>query len=96
VENCIENHMYASQWFLTLFTAKFPLFLVFHILDVFLYQGMETIFQVSFERERKINFGILDSLLLFVNTKCNVNTLRPDDVNESTDERMNYYSLLFF
>ncbi|XP_046442776.1 rab GTPase-activating protein 1-like isoform X3 [Daphnia pulex] len=47
VENCIENHMYASQWFLTLFTAKFPLFLVFHILDVFLYQGMETIFQVA-------------------------------------------------
>jgi hypothetical protein len=53
VENCIENHMYASQWFLTLFTAKFPLFLVFHILDVFLYQGMETIFQVSFERKGK-------------------------------------------
>ena len=48
VNNCIESHMYASQWFLTLFTAKFPLFLVFHILDVFLYQGMDTIFQVRF------------------------------------------------
>jgi len=47
VSNCIESHMYASQWFLTLFTAKFPLFLVFHILDVFLYQGMDTIFQVA-------------------------------------------------
>lgn len=46
VESAIESHMYASQWFLTLFTAKFPLFLVFHILDVFLYQGMDTIFQV--------------------------------------------------
>lgn len=32
----IEAHMFCSQWFLTLFTAKFPLFLVFHILDVFL------------------------------------------------------------
>lgn len=42
----VESHMYASQWFLTLFTAKFPLFLVFHILDVFLCQGMKTIFQV--------------------------------------------------
>ncbi|VDN45657.1 unnamed protein product [Dibothriocephalus latus] len=32
----IEAHMFASQWLLTLFTAKFPLNLVFHILDVFL------------------------------------------------------------
>jgi len=28
VEHGVESHMYASQWFLTLFTAKFPLFLV--------------------------------------------------------------------
>ena len=32
----LEAHMFASQWFLTLFTAKFPLFMVFHILDFFL------------------------------------------------------------
>lgn len=32
----LEAHMYASQWFLTLFTAKFPLFMVFHILDLFI------------------------------------------------------------
>jgi hypothetical protein len=70
VENCIENHMYASQWFLTLFTAKFPLFLVFHILDVFLYQGMETIFQVSFKMKGKEkHFWISDSLFSFVNTR---------------------------
>ena len=31
----LEGHMFASQWFLTLFTAKFPLFLVFSILDLF-------------------------------------------------------------
>uniref|UniRef100_T1J7L1 Rab-GAP TBC domain-containing protein n=1 Tax=Strigamia maritima TaxID=126957 RepID=T1J7L1_STRMM len=43
----IEAHMYGSQWFLTLFTAKFPLFLVFHILDIFLCEGMDTIFQVA-------------------------------------------------
>jgi hypothetical protein len=34
----IECHMFASQWFLTLFTAKFPLYLVFRIIDIFLYQ----------------------------------------------------------
>jgi hypothetical protein len=34
----VECHMYASQWFLTLFTAKFPLYLVFRIMDIFLYE----------------------------------------------------------
>ncbi|XP_074654020.1 rab GTPase-activating protein 1-like [Tubulanus polymorphus] len=43
----LEAHMFASQWFLTLFTAKFPLFLVFHILDIYLGEGTETIFRVA-------------------------------------------------
>ncbi|KAK9751671.1 Phosphotyrosine interaction domain (PTB/PID) [Popillia japonica] len=43
----IETHMFASQWFLTLFTARFPLYFVFHIIDVFLLQGIETLFQVA-------------------------------------------------
>ncbi|RLU26799.1 hypothetical protein DMN91_000596 [Ooceraea biroi] len=30
----VETHMFAAQWFLTLFTARFPLYLVFHILDL--------------------------------------------------------------
>jgi hypothetical protein len=43
----LEAHMYASQWFLTLFTAKFPLYMVFHILDLFMSEGMDTIFRVA-------------------------------------------------
>ncbi|XP_062575396.1 rab GTPase-activating protein 1-like isoform X3 [Saccostrea cucullata] len=43
----LEIHMFASQWFLTLFTAKFPLFLVFHILDLFLCEGKDIIFNVA-------------------------------------------------
>lgn len=43
----IEAHMFGSQWFLTLFTAKFPLNVVFYILDLFLLNAMDTIFQVS-------------------------------------------------
>merc|ERR1719412_3435952 len=43
----IESHMYASQWFLTVFTAKFPLFLVFRVMDVFLMTGFDSIFQVA-------------------------------------------------
>ena len=42
----LESHMYASQWFLTVFTAKFPLYLVFRVLDVFLFDGFDAIFQV--------------------------------------------------
>lgn len=43
----VETHMWCSHWFLTLFTAKFPLHLVFYILDLFLYNKFNTIFQVS-------------------------------------------------
>lgn len=46
-EHHIETHMFASQWFLTLFTARFPLYFVFHIIDIFLLHGIETLFQVA-------------------------------------------------
>ena len=46
-EQGVESHMFASQWFLTLYTAKFPLFLVFHYIDVFLLTGMDSVFQVA-------------------------------------------------
>lgn len=46
-DNNVESHMFASQWFLTIFTARFPLYLVYHILDVFLLQGIDTLFQVA-------------------------------------------------
>lgn len=43
----VETHMFASQWFLSLFTVRFPLNFVFHILDVFLLDGMPILFQVA-------------------------------------------------
>jgi hypothetical protein len=46
-EQHIESHMYASQWFLTLFTAKFPLYVVFYIMDIFLLEGTPVLFQVA-------------------------------------------------
>ncbi|XP_044295013.1 rab GTPase-activating protein 1-like isoform X2 [Varanus komodoensis] len=47
VEQNLEAHMYASQWFLTLFTAKFPLCMVFHIMDLLLCEGLNVIFNVA-------------------------------------------------
>ena len=32
--------MYASQWFLTVFAAKFPLNLAYRIFDIFLTEGL--------------------------------------------------------
>ncbi|KAG9509625.1 Rab GTPase-activating protein 1, partial [Fragariocoptes setiger] len=43
----VEPMMFASQWFLTVFTAKFPLNAVFHIVDLFLLDGIDTLFLVS-------------------------------------------------
>ncbi|XP_052896058.1 rab GTPase-activating protein 1-like isoform X1 [Anopheles moucheti] len=47
VQMGVESHMFASQWFLTLFTARFPLYFVFYILDVFLLDGIPVLFQVA-------------------------------------------------
>lgn len=81
-QNGIETHMFASQWFLTLFTARFPLHFVFHILDVFLLDGMPILFQVAlmllteFENDlRMLDFeGMLKYFRVALPKKCrNVN-----------------------
>lgn len=40
--------MFASQWFLTLFTARFPLPFVFQCIDLFLLDGINVLFQIAF------------------------------------------------
>lgn len=39
--------MYASSWFLTLFSTALPLPLAFHIMDIFISEGMEMIFRIA-------------------------------------------------
>ena len=39
--------MFASQWFLTLYTAKFPLLMVFRYLDMFLLTGFDSVFRIA-------------------------------------------------
>lgn len=43
----VETHMYASQWFLTLFTTKFPLNTVFLIIDQFLLDRMDVLLKMA-------------------------------------------------
>ncbi|KAI6192108.1 hypothetical protein M3Y97_00300800 [Aphelenchoides bicaudatus] len=47
MDNNVETHQFASQWFLTLFTAKFHLQMVFFVIDLFLTEGVNTIFHVA-------------------------------------------------
>ncbi|KAL5109499.1 Rab GTPase-activating protein 1 [Taenia crassiceps] len=57
----VKVHMFASQWFLTLFMTKFPLYLVFRIFDIFLAEGLIFIFKVMISLLR-ISRSILLSL----------------------------------
>ena len=42
-----HTSMYASSWFLTLFTSCLPLHLACRVIDLFLSEGMEMIFRIS-------------------------------------------------
>lgn len=42
-----QTSMYASRWFLTLFTTSLNLQISCHVMDVFLSEGMEFIFKVA-------------------------------------------------
>eukprot|EP00833_Pecoramyces_ruminatium_P006157 jgi/Orpsp1_1/1180189/evm.model.c7180000072448.1 len=56
----IRSTMYASQWFMTLFAYKFPLELVFRILDVLFAEGYESIFRIAFALLKKNQDFILE------------------------------------
>nr|XP_031863524.1 uncharacterized protein CI109_000774 [Kwoniella shandongensis]KAA5530596.1 hypothetical protein CI109_000774 [Kwoniella shandongensis] len=43
----IKSSMYASQWFMTLFSYRFPLSLVYRVLDIVFAEGIEAIFRFS-------------------------------------------------
>lgn len=55
----LEAHMYASQWFLTLFTAKFPLYMVFHIIDLLLCEVGNTTTLLSLCCRYKLKFQLV-------------------------------------
>lgn len=46
-EEMINPSMYASQWFITVYSYSFPFPLALRIWDVFLYEGVKIVFQVG-------------------------------------------------
>ncbi|WVO18389.1 hypothetical protein L204_106105 [Cryptococcus depauperatus] len=47
VRKGVKSSMYASQWFMTLFSYRFPLSLVYRVLDIVFAEGIEAVFRFS-------------------------------------------------
>lgn len=54
----IHPSMYATEWFMTLFTSSFPFHLIARIFDVLWYEGFDVIYRVA--------LGSLKVLLLYI------------------------------
>ncbi|KDR75877.1 hypothetical protein GALMADRAFT_248616 [Galerina marginata CBS 339.88] len=69
----VKSSMFCSQWFLTLFSYRFPLDIVFRIYDNCLANGIEAIFGFSIMLLKKNEEMLLslkfDEILSFLNTK---------------------------
>ncbi|KIK67395.1 hypothetical protein GYMLUDRAFT_37508 [Collybiopsis luxurians FD-317 M1] len=69
----IKSSMFCSQWFLTMFSYRFPLEIVFRIYDNCLASGIEAIFGFSIALLQKNEDLLLnlkfDDILAFLNTK---------------------------
>ncbi|KAF8274527.1 RabGAP/TBC, partial [Lactarius quietus] len=68
----VKSSMYCSQWFLTLFSYRFPLDIVFRIFDNCLASGIEAIFGFALSLLQKNEARLLslkfDELVAFLNT----------------------------
>ncbi|KAK4688869.1 ecotropic viral integration site 5 protein, partial [Tremellales sp. Uapishka_1] len=47
VRQGVKSSMFASQWFMTMFSYRFPLSLVYRVLDIVFAEGIEAIFRFS-------------------------------------------------
>ncbi|KAH8107865.1 RabGAP/TBC [Cristinia sonorae] len=69
----IKSSMYCSQWFLTMFSYRFPMDIVFRIFDNCLASGIEAMFAFSvmllYKNEETLLSMKFDELLKFLNTK---------------------------
>lgn len=87
--------MYCSQWFLTMFSYRFPLDVVFRIYDSCLANGIEAIFSFSIQLLRKNEEKLLkmkfDEMLAFLNTKLLDAYKLPSEDGEQGEENKRKY-----
>ncbi|KAJ8488666.1 hypothetical protein ONZ45_g13870 [Pleurotus djamor] len=84
----IKSSMYCSQWFLTLFSYRFPQDIVFRIFDSCLANGIEAMFGFSIALLTKNEETLLtlkfDELLAFLNTRL-FDAYKIDPTSEETE-----------
>lgn len=56
----IKASMYASQWFMTLFSYRFPLDFVYRILDSVFAEGLEAVFRFAVSLMKKSEDALID------------------------------------
>lgn len=59
VRKGVKSSMFASQWFMTLFSYRFPLSLVYRVLDIVLAEGIEATFRFALALLQKCEDDLL-------------------------------------
>ncbi|KAJ3914651.1 rab-GTPase-TBC domain-containing protein [Lentinula edodes] len=92
----IKSSMFCSQWFLTMFSYRFPLDIVFRIYDNCLASGIEAIFGFSIALLRKNEDLLLnlkfDEILAFLNTRL-FDRYKVDSVEGGKEEKEIQYQV---
>ncbi|WVQ93745.1 hypothetical protein IAU59_000822 [Kwoniella sp. CBS 9459] len=60
VRKGVKSSIYAAQWFMTLFSYRFPLSLVYRVLDIVFAEGIEAIFRFSLALLKKSEDKLLE------------------------------------
>nr|XP_018266772.1 uncharacterized protein I303_00748 [Kwoniella dejecticola CBS 10117]OBR88930.1 hypothetical protein I303_00748 [Kwoniella dejecticola CBS 10117] len=60
VRQGVKSSIYAAQWFMTLFSYRFPLSLVYRVLDIVFAEGIEAIFRFSLALLKKSENRLLE------------------------------------
>ncbi|WVW81887.1 hypothetical protein I302_103886 [Kwoniella bestiolae CBS 10118] len=60
VRQGVKSSIYAAQWFMTLFSYRFPLSLVYRVLDIVFAEGIEAIFRFSLALLKKSEDKLLE------------------------------------
>src|ERR1700730_12183090 len=64
----IQGPMYATQWFITLYSYNFPFDIVLRIMDILLHEGTKILFRVALHIIRSLESTLLRSDMETCNT----------------------------
>ncbi|CED83227.1 related to gyp5-gtpase-activating protein [Phaffia rhodozyma] len=94
VRNGIKSSMYAGQWFLTLFSYRFPLPIVYRILDLVFAEGIEAVFRFAIalllkNEEELLALGFEEILSYLQSKLFDTYRIPPKDDDKEQEEAWN-------